>query len=251
MSTTSVDLHSHGHEAEHGHDPHHQHHFTTMEQQFDTSKIGMWLFLATEVLLFGGLFVGFGMMQARYPVEFVEAHTHLVRWQGALNTVVLLISSFTMVLAVQAAKKGDKSKQVLFLALTILCAFIFLVVKYFEYSHKIEEGWLPGHFYSYKGDSMLACREPSPAEARAATPAAPTAPCTNGYATFFSFYFMMTGLHGFHILGGIVVLVWMLIRARRGEFSASYYTPVDLVGLYWHLVDLIWIYLFPLYYLIQ
>src|SRR6516162_8509468 len=113
MSTTSVDLHSQGHEAAHAHDPHHQHHFTTMEQQFDTSKIGMWLFLVTEVLLFGGLFVGFGMMQARYPVEFVEAHTHLVRWQGALNTVVLLVSSYTMVLAVQAAKKGVKSKQVL------------------------------------------------------------------------------------------------------------------------------------------
>ena len=222
-----------------------------MDQQFDTSKIGMWLFLATEVLLFGGLFVGFGMMQARYPREFVEAHTHLVRWQGALNTVVLLVSSFTMVLAVQAAKKGVKSKQVLFLSLTILCACIFLVVKYFEYSHKYEEGWLPGHFYSYKGDSMKACVEPSPAVARANTPTAPGAPCTNGYATFFSFYFMMTGLHGFHILAGIVVLAWILVRATRGEFSGAYYTPVDLVGLYWHLVDLIWIYLFPLYYLIQ
>jgi cytochrome c oxidase subunit III len=232
MSTTSVDLQSHGHAAEHAHahDPHHQHHFTTMEQQFDTSKIGMWLFLATEVLLFGGLFVGFGMMQARYPQEFVEAHTHLTRWQGALNTVVLLVSSFTMVLAVQAAKKGEKSKQVLFLGLTILCACIFLVVKYFEYSHKYEEGWLPGRFYSYKGDSI---------------------PGSHGYATFFSFYFMMTGLHGFHIVAGIAVLTWILFRAKRGEFSASYYTPVDLVGLYWHLVDLIWIYLFPLYYLIQ
>jgi cytochrome c oxidase subunit 3 len=232
MSTTSVDLQTHGHAAEHAHvhDPHHQHHFTTMEQQFDTSKIGMWLFLATEVLLFGGLFVGFGMMQARYPREFVEAHTHLTRWQGALNTVVLLVSSFTMVLAVQAAKKGEKSKQVLFLGLTILCACIFLVVKYFEYSHKYEEGWLPGRFYSYKGDAI---------------------PGSHGYATFFSFYFMMTGLHGFHILAGIAVLTWILFRAKQGEFSASYYTPVDLVGLYWHLVDLIWIYLFPLYYLIQ
>ncbi|HLH42724.1 MAG TPA: cytochrome c oxidase subunit 3 family protein [Bryobacteraceae bacterium] len=253
MSTTSVDLHTHsgGHAAAHADDPHHQHHFTTMEQQFDTSKIGMWLFLATEVLLFGGLFVGFGMMQARYPREFVEAHTHLVRWQGALNTVVLLISSFTMVLAVQAAKKGDKAKQVLFLALTILCACIFLVVKYFEYSHKYEEGWLPGRFYSYKGDSIPACHAAPPGEAAAAAPAANAVPCTNGYATFFSFYFMMTGLHGFHILAGIGVLSWILIRAKRGEFSASYYTPVDLVGLYWHLVDLIWIYLFPLYYLIQ
>jgi cytochrome c oxidase subunit III len=226
MSTTSVDL-THG---EHGHDPHQQHHFTTMEQQFDTSKIGMWLFLATEVLLFGGLFVGFGLMQARYPREFVEAHEHLVRWQGALNTVVLLISSFTMVLAVQASKSNQKRKTVLFLALTIVCACIFLVVKYFEYSHKWEEGWLPGRFYTYRGDSI---------------------PGSHGYATFFAFYFMMTGLHGFHTLGGIVALSWILMRARRGEFSSAYYTPVDLVGLYWHLVDLIWIYLFPLYYLIK
>src|SRR6202161_4720649 len=112
MSTSSVDLPSHsgpgGHD-EHGHglgDPHHQHHFTTMEQQFDTAKLGMWLFLATEILLFGGLFVGFGLMQARYPREFVEAHEHLKRWQGALNTVVLLFSSFTMVMAVDSAKKN-------------------------------------------------------------------------------------------------------------------------------------------------
>lgn len=201
-----------------------------MEQQFDTSKIGMWLFLATEVLLFGGLFVGFGLMQARYPREFVEAHEHLTRWQGALNTVVLLISSFTMVLAVKAAKTGEKSKQVFFLTLTIICAVIFLVVKYFEYAHKWEEGWLPGRFYTYRGDSI---------------------PGSHGYATFFAFYFMMTGLHGIHILAGIVALSWLLMRARRGEFTKAYYTPVDLVGLYWHLVDMIWIYLFPLYYLIK
>lgn len=201
-----------------------------MEQQFDTSKIGMWLFLATEVLLFGGLFVGFGLMQARYPREFVEAHEHLTRWQGALNTVVLLISSFTMVLAVKAAKTGEKNKQVLFLTLTIICAVIFLVVKYFEYAHKWEEGWLPGRFYTYRGDSI---------------------PGSHGYATFFAFYFMMTGLHGIHILAGIVALSWLLMRARRGEFTKAYYTPVDLVGLYWHLVDMIWIYLFPLYYLIK
>src|SRR5579862_9425926 len=151
MSTTSVDLHSHGDHGAHGDDPHHQHHFATMEQQFDTAKLGMWLFIATEILLFGGLFVGFGMMQTRYPREFVEAHEHLVRWQGALNTVVLLISSFTMVLAVDSAKKNKPGKTVGFLALTIGCACMFLVVKYFEYAHKFEEGWLPGRFYHGEG----------------------------------------------------------------------------------------------------
>ena len=113
------------------------------------TKLGMWLFIATEILLFGGLFVGFGMMQNRYPREFVEAHEHLVRWQGALNTVVLLISSFTMVLAVESAKTNKRAKTVGFLALTIVCACIFLVVKYFEYSHKFEEGLLPGRFYTH------------------------------------------------------------------------------------------------------
>jgi cytochrome c oxidase subunit 3 len=201
-----------------------------MEQQFDTAKIGMWLFLATEILLFGGLFVGFGMMQSRYPQEFVEAHEHLKRWQGALNTVVLLFSSWTMVMAVDAAKKANKRRTVIFLAITILCACIFLVVKYFEYAHKFEEGWLPGRFYHAVGDAI---------------------PGSHGYATFFAFYFMMTGLHGIHILVGIVLLSWILARANRGEFSEAYYTPIDLVGLYWHIVDVIWIYLFPLYYLIQ
>jgi len=232
MSTTSIDLPSHGghgHGA-HGDDPHHQHHFTTMEQQFDTAKLGMWLFIATEILLFGGLFVGFGMMQNRYPREFVEAHEHLVRWQGALNTVVLLISSFTMVLAVESAKTNKRAKTVGFLALTIVCACIFLVVKYFEYSHKFEEGWLPGKYYHAVGDSIAG---------------------SHGYATFFSFYFMMTGLHGIHIVVGIAILTWILLRAKKGEFSSTYYTPVELVGLYWHIVDMIWIYLFPLYYLIQ
>src|SRR5712691_5085581 len=109
MSSSTVDVHAPGHGDGHGHgdDPHHQHHFATMEQQFDTSKIGMWLFLATEVLLFGGLFVGFGLMQARYPREFVEAHEHLQRVYGAFNTVVLLVSSWTMVLAVNASRNND------------------------------------------------------------------------------------------------------------------------------------------------
>jgi cytochrome c oxidase subunit 3 len=229
MSSSTLDVHSHDpHDA--GHDSHQQHHFATMEQQFDTSKIGMWLFLATEVLLFGGLFVGFGLMQSRYPQEFIEAHEHLQRPLGALNTVVLLISSWTMVMGVLSAQKGDRKKLVMFLALTIVCACIFLGVKYFEYSHKFEDGLLPGHWYKHQGDLIAN---------------------SHGYATFFSFYFMMTGLHGVHILVGIILLSWIAVRANRGEFTGSYYTPVDLIGLYWHLVDLIWIYLFPLFYLIK
>jgi len=219
MSTVTL-VHDSEHEA------HLQHHFADSEQQAETSKLGMWLFLATEILLFGGLFVGFGISQIKYPDAFLAAHEHLQKPLGFLNTVVLLISSWTMVMGVWSARNNKPKLLQIFLVLTILCACIFLGVKYFEYSHKFEEGLLPGRFYTHS-------------------------PMSDHQFVFFSFYFMMTGLHGFHILGGIGVLTWVLIRARRGEFSSAYYTPVDLVGLYWHLVDMIWIYLFPLLYLIK
>ena len=222
MSTTAVTIDSHAHD-----DPTLQHHFQTKEQQLDASKIGMWLFLTTEILLFGGLFVGFALMQQRYPAAFLTAHHHLDRTMGAVNTVVLLISSFTMVMAVWAAQTSRKKLLIALLVVTLACAVVFLGVKYFEYSHKIHDGLLPGKFYHHKGDTV-----------------------PNQFV-FFSFYFMMTGLHGFHILGGIAAISWLLVRAIKGHFSANYYTPVDMVGLYWHLVDMIWIYLFPLYYLIS
>src|SRR6185437_15413812 len=170
----SQDPHGHGHRE----NPHQQHHFATMEQQVDTTKIGMWLFLATEVLLFGGLFVGFGMMQSRYPQEFLEAHEHLQRPLGSLNTIVLLISSWTMVMAVLSAKTNQSKKTVRYLMVTIFCACVFLGIKAIEYTTKFEEGLLPGHWYKHQVTDTLAA--------------------SHGYSTFFAFYFMMTGLHGIH-----------------------------------------------------
>jgi cytochrome c oxidase subunit III len=226
MSETSTTL-----PAEHSHDHVHvpflQHHFSEMNQQAEASKIGMWLFLVTEILLFGGLFVGYGIMHMRHPEAFREAHHHLDRVMGALNTVVLLISSFTMVMAVWAASMSKKKLLIWMLVLTLICAGIFLVVKYFEYSHKFHDGLLPGKFYTHQGDTVP------------------------GQFLFFSFYFMMTGLHGLHVLLGMVAIAWVLIRAIKGHFSSAYYGPVDLVGLYWHLVDMIWIYVFPLMYLLS
>ena len=204
-----------------------QHHFTTAEQQADAGKIGMWLFLVTEVLLFGGLFVGFAIMQSLHREAFVAAHHQLDRVLGFINTVVLLTSSYTMVMAVHSARTDRRKRVVVYLLLTLICAGVFLGIKYVEYSHKFHEGLLPGRYYSHKGDTVP------------------------GQFMFFSFYFMMTGLHGVHILGGMAVIAWVLRRAARGDFSHAYYSPVDLVGLYWHLVDLIWIYLFPLLYLIK
>jgi len=223
MSETTTTVH-HEH---HAHTPGLQHHFTTMKQQFEAAKLGMWLFLVTEVLLFGGLFVGYGIMHSKHPEAFVAAHHHLDWRLGALNTIVLLLSSFTMVMGVWAAQTGQKKKLITFLLITVILAMVFMGVKYVEYSHKFHEGLLPGKFYSHQGDTV------------------------QGQFMFFSFYFMMTGLHGIHILGGMGAILWVLWRATKGHFSSRYYTPVDLVGLYWHLVDLIWIYLFPLLYLIS
>src|SRR6202142_1134585 len=148
MSTTTEVLHQdpHGHGGEH--DSHHQHHFTPMEQQFDPSKIGMWLFLATEVLTFGGLFAGFGLMQNRYPQEFVAAHEELKRWAGATNTVGLLVSSFTAVLAGLAARTNQGKKCAMYLWMTVGCAGIFMCIKAYEYSSDFAEGLFPGKYYS-------------------------------------------------------------------------------------------------------
>jgi len=209
------------------HSPFLQHHFVEMKQQFEASKIGMWLFLVTEILLFGGLFVGYGIMHMQHPEAFRAAHHHLDRVMGAVNTIVLLVSSFTMVLGVWAASVGRKQLLIIALILTLLLAGCFLVVKYFEYSHKFHEGLLPGQFYTHQGDD------------------------TPGQFLFFSFYFMMTGLHGIHVLIGMGAITWILVRALKGHFGPQYYGPVDLVGLYWHLVDMIWIYLFPLMYLVS
>lgn len=212
---------------DHAHPPGLQHHFTSMTQQFEAAKLGMWLFLVTEVLLFGGLFVGYGIMHSKHPEAFVAAHHHLDWRLGALNTIVLLLSSFTMVMGVWAAQTGQRKKLIAFLLLTVILAMAFMGVKYVEYSHKFHEGLLPGKYYSHQGDTVP------------------------GQFMFFSFYFMMTGLHGIHVLLGVVAILWITYRAWRGHFSAQYYGPVDITGLYWHLVDLIWIYLFPLMYLIS
>ena len=213
-------------QAQEGHPDFLQHHFYTAEQQQSSAKLGMWLFLAQEVLFFGGIFVAYAFVRYMYPETMLAAHAYLDVKLGGLNTLVLITSSLTMALAVRAAQLGDKKQLRLHLILTIAFAFAFLVVKYFEYSHKIHVGLVPARFFS--------------AEGIAGSP-----------HIFFGLYFTMTGLHGLHVIAGIVVLFWILRRAGKGEFGPHYYTPVENVGLYWHLVDLIWIFLFPLLYLVK
>jgi cytochrome c oxidase subunit 3 len=208
------------------HAGHLQHHFVDKEQQRESAKMGMWIFLLTEILLFGGLFVAYGIFRAWNPDMFYNAHKFLDITLGTLNTIVLITSSLTMALAIRMMQVNNRGLTVVFLVLTLAFAFVFLIVKYFEYSHKIELGQLPGNLYTFSGVEG------------------------NNPHIFFSVYFMMTGLHGIHVLIGIIVIGWILKRTLRNEFSSEYYTPIEMTGLYWHLVDMIWIFLFPLLYLI-
>ena len=319
MSTSHAHADSHGHA---GHDDHHghgdhakypflAHHFDTPNQQFESGKLGMWVFLATEVLFFGALFVMYTILRFKNPEVFSYSANYLDTILGGVNTCVLILSSLTMALAVRAAQTNKKGMLVVCLALTLAGAFGFMVIKYFEYTHKFHENLKWGiSFYEPVDDAekTIVTTEPKPVEnpvlaitspnPSAGVETAPTAvipamdrsaialpkagpdgvstvsmvekaaegshgihPETDAHLTdpampvnthqFFAIYYIMTGLHGIHVVIGIGVIGWLLVGALRGRFSSNYYTPVDLVGLYWHVVDLVWIFLFPLFYLIH
>ncbi len=203
-----------------------QHHFATVEQQRETSKLGLWIFLVTEVLFFGGLFCFYAIYRSWYPEMFHEAHKMLDVNLGALNTVVLITSSLTMALAIRSMQVGNKMWTQINLATTLALAGTFLVVKFIEYSHKFHDGLEWGKFFT---NTQIDGTNPH---------------------IFFSVYFTMTGLHGIHVIAGMIAIGWMMYRTSKNHFSADYYTPIEMTGLYWHLVDLIWIFLFPLLYLV-
>jgi cytochrome c oxidase subunit 3 len=202
------------------------HHFDKASTQFEAGRMGVWLFLVTEILLFGGLFCAFAVYRSLYFSSFVEAHHHLDKVMGSVNTVVLICSSFTMAMGVRAAQTNNKKLCHWMLSVTLLLALAFLAIKFVEYQHKWADGLLPGHYFTATG-----FKTPHP-------------------GVFFGIYFMMTGIHGIHVLIGMSLIIWVLLRNRKGEFSSKYYAPVEGVGLYWHLVDLVWIFLFPLLYLV-
>ena len=205
--------------------------FDTEAQQKDASALGMWIFLVTEIMFFGGMFAVYTIYRSWYPDVFAIASSSLNEIIGALNTGVLLLSSFTMVMAVRAGQLGQQKMIVIFLILTLLFGGIFLGVKAYEWNQKFEEHHIPG---------------------QAAFHLAGVLPQEQGHAQlFFSIYFAMTGLHALHMVIGVGILLTLIVQARKGKFSASYYTPVDVAGLYWHFVDIIWIFLFPLLYLID
>jgi cytochrome c oxidase subunit III len=204
--------------------------FDTEAQQKDASTLGMWIFLITEVMFFGGLFLAYTIYRGAYPEIFAIASGSLNVYIGAANTAVLLCSSFTMVLAVRAASLGARKALIVFLILTMILGTVFLCVKAYEWNEKFQEHHVPGTTFHFE--------EVSASEQGTAQ-------------MFFALYFAMTGLHALHMVIGTGLLIYILLGARKGQYSPAYWTPVDVAGLYWHFVDIIWIFLFPLLYLVD
>jgi cytochrome c oxidase subunit III len=209
------------------HHPALAHHFDDLEQQKEAATLGMWVFLVTEILFFGGLFLTYLVYRTWYPADFGRASEHLDVFWGAINTAVLIGSSLTMALGVYAAQAGSRRATTLFIVLTLTLGCVFLGIKAVEYGHKFEEGLIPGPGFRF----------PDPGAEHA--------------EIFFSLYFVMTGVHALHMVIGIGIMAVLAIMAWRGRFSPEYHTPVEVSGLYWHFVDIVWIFLFPLLYLIN
>ena len=222
---------AHGDHDAHAHAAHHhpdlQHHFDSLEQQHEAATLGMWMFLITEVLFFGGLFLAYMLYRVWYPEAWAEGSYQLNLTLGTINTVVLIGSSLTMAFAVRSAQTGLRRATVVWLILTMVLGLVFLIIKYFEYAEKFTHHHVPGPNFAFPG---------------------PHAPQVQIY---FSLYFLMTGLHATHMLIGFGLLSAIAWMAHKGRFSPEWYTPVEMSGLYWHFVDIVWIFLFPLLYLVD
>jgi cytochrome c oxidase subunit 3 len=217
-----------------------QHQFTSLDQQREAATLGMWVFIAQEVLFFGGLFAAYAIYRSQYPSAFAAGSHHLSWKVGFANTLVLIGSSFTMAMAVYSAATGKRGRIVAFLLATVLLGSVFLGVKYLEYGEKIRPCLGDG---SYHG-----CLVPGE---RFDASALHLEGAEGGHAQiFFSLYFGMTGLHALHMIIGIPIILGIAVLSWRGAYGPEYHSPVEFVGLYWHFVDIIWIFLFPLLYLV-
>ncbi len=218
------------HPEPHGAAPHHpylQHHFDSMPQQAEASTLGMWVFLVTEIMFFGGLFMAYLVYRYYSPTGFQEASHHLNIGWGAANTAILIVSSLTMALAVRAAQTSQpRGAQVVWLLATMAFGLAFLGIKAIEYTDKFRDHIVPGPGFQWEGQYPKAAEQ------------------------FYSLYFAMTGLHALHMIIGIGIMSVITFMAWRRTFDSDYYTPVEVAGLYWHFVDIVWIFLFPLLYLI-
>jgi len=202
------------------------HHFETLDQQRESSSLAMWIFLVTEIMFFGGLFMAYMLYRWQYPNAFHAASHHLDIRLGGFNTGVLIMSSLTMALAVRAAQLGDRIKLTGFMLATLGLGTTFLVVKYFEYAEKWHHHLIPGPHFHWEG------------------------PGGRETEIFYSLYFAMTGLHATHMIVGAGIILWLLPACMKGRYSGDYHHPIECFGLYWHFVDIVWIFLFPLLYLL-
>jgi cytochrome c oxidase subunit III len=215
-------------EATHAeHHPALAHHFRNLPEQQEAASLGMWVFIAQEVMFFGGLFLAYTVYRGLYPQGFAQGAHHLDWKLGAFNTAVLIGSSLTMALAVHAAALGHRKKIVRYLLLTIVLGAVFLGIKVVEYHDKFVHHLVPGPGFRFDGSDA------------------------RGAHVFYSLYFAMTGLHALHMVIGLPILGTLAWLARKGRYSPAYFTPVEMTGLYWHFVDIVWIFLFPLLYLIH
>ena len=204
-----------------------QHHFDDSAQQLESSTLGMWVFLVTEVMFFGGMFGAYTIYRNMYPEAFASTSHFMNVTIGAINTGVLIFSSFTMVLAVRSAQLGQKKALITFLVLTLILGCVFLSLKYVEYHEKWVDHHIPGPGFQYADPRYF-----------------------HQAQILFYLYFAMTGMHAIHMIVGAGLLVTLIVMAARNRFSSRWYTPVEMIGLYWHFVDIVWIFLFPLLYLI-
>ena len=236
-------------EAHHEHPPYQRHHFETVEQQADTTNFAMWLFLLTEIMFFGGLFTAYLIMRNWYYPAFVEASHQLNIGWGTANTGVLILSSFTVAMGVWSAEMRKKGMLVLFLCLTFVLGLAFLGIKTIEYSEKWEKHHVPGLNWS---DATFLNPASDPEVHKQYPQDKPLAPDMAEKAEMYFFlYFAMTGMHALHMIIGISLLGFMIFRARAGAYTTGHVTYVENFGLYWHFVDIVWIFLFPLLYLIS
>lgn len=201
-------------------------HFSSLARQEHAARLGMWLFLGTELILFSGLFISYGYYHSVFSHTFELASRHLDVVIGTVNTLVLITSSLTVAMSIHFAQHARRRATVASLLVSIAFAAVFLVLKGVEYGHKFHEGALPGHAYHF--DELRA----------------------PGASLFYTLYFLLTGLHAIHVVIGMAVLGWLAWKAGRGDFDGAWNTPLELGGMYWHLVDIIWIFLYPLLYLI-
>jgi cytochrome c oxidase subunit III len=218
------------------HGPELRHHFVDAEQQRDAASLGMWLFLATEIMFFGGMFCAYLIYRFWYYNEFAAGSRSLDIWLGTINTAVLICSSLTVALGVRAAQMGQRKLLVILLLLTIVFGFAFLGIKGVEWYQKFEEHHIPGR--SFNADDLVKAYPQIHIDQR-------------HEQIYFSLYFAMTGLHALHMIIGIGIFIFLTYYAWKGRYTPKYYTPVEIGGLYWHFVDIVWIYLFPLLYLID